>query len=298
MAYEAKLILDSIGPNGARLTTFELTYPRFVHAELMTHRVFSRNSASSRAIPTAKLIQRVVDDPAAPVYWGANQAGMAADDELSGQDLIQVKAVWQHANECMVQTAENLNSLGLHKQIANRVIEPWMFITVIVTATEFSNFFALRVHKAAQPEIREVAAMALELYKASTPQRLTSGEWHLPLVTGRDHEELIANGYSMDDLCRISTGRTARVSYLTHDGLRDPEADLSMASDKLASNGHMSPFEHPAQAMDEAEWNAWAMDQAREWIQNRVPMGNFWGFRQYRKTLKNEHNFALLGANR
>jgi thymidylate synthase ThyX len=295
MAYEARLILDSVGPNEARLTTFELTYPRFVHAELMTHRVFSRNAASSRAIPTAKLIARVVDDPAMPVYWGSNQAGMAAGDELTDGALGSVKKLWLDAKDAMVKTAELLNLSGLHKQIANRVIEPWMFITVLVTATEWDNFFALRVHKAAQPEIREVAAKALELYRGTSPRILKAGQWHLPLVTGRDEEQLKSEGYNVDSLCRISVARCARVTHLTHEGIRDPEADLEMADSKLATNGHMSPFEHPAMAMTEEEWLYWAAQQFVGWQKYRVPMGNFWGFKQYRKTMRAEHNFGLIG---
>lgn len=296
MGYNAKIILDSVGPNNARLTTFELSYPRMVHAELMTHRVFSRNSASSRAIPTEKLLARIESDPAMPVWWGANQSGMQALEELQGEELKQAQRDWLDARNSAVGYARRLTCDGLHKQIANRVVEPWMFITVLVTSTEFSNFFGLRVHPDAQPELRHVAAMALDLYEKSKPQYLTAGQWHLPLVTGNDEATLRNDGLDDQKLCLISVGRCARVSYLTHDGKRDPQADIGLAADRLQPSGHMSPFEHPAQALTAAEWERYGTLLMREWIERRVPPGNLWGWRQFRKTLGNEHDFAKLRA--
>jgi thymidylate synthase ThyX len=298
MPTNARVILDSIGPNGARITTFELTYHRYVHAELMTHRLLSRNSASSRAIPNAKLMQRVLEDPAIPVVWGTNQAGMQAAAPLEGEDAQLVEGHWLAARTTAMHYSKLLsdpkNGYNIHKQIANRLIEPWMFITVLVTATELDNFFALRVHPKAQPEIEKVARLALEAYNSSTPQRLDAGQWHLPLVTGYDEAELRGEPHADDAyLCRISTGRCARVSYLTHEGKREPAKDVGLGDD-LRSNGHMSPFEHVAQAMTSEEWKKYAEHLACEWINHRIPVGNFWGWRQYRKTLENEHNFSLL----
>ena len=294
MTIGAKIILDSVGPNGARLTTFELTYPRFVHCETLTHRMLSRNSASSRAIPTEKLLARIEEDPAAPVWWGANQSGMQAREELTGSALDNAKQEWLTARDEMVLAARLLGSIGLHKQIANRIVEPWMFITVIVTATEWGNFFALRDHADAQPEIAACAAIAHKLYKRSEPQRLDAGQWHLPFVAYRDEGKLRADGRSDNYLCLVSTGRCARVSYLTHDGVRDPDADCALG-DKLRSSGHMSPFEHAAEAMTEAGWGSYAREMAEAWVSDRVPMGNFWGWRQFRKTIANEHDFSKMG---
>jgi len=286
--YDAKIILDSIGPNGARLTTFELTYP---------HRVFSRNSASSRAIPTEKLLARIESDPALPVWWGKNESGMQARAQLEGADRDQAQRDWLDARNSAVTYARNLVCDGLHKQIANRIVEPWMFITVIVTATEWSNFFGLRDHADAQPELAHVAAKAHQLFKGSTPRQLHSGQWHLPLVTGNDEEELRTTGLAtVDDikLCLISIGRCARVSYLTHDGKRDPQADIDLATQRLRPSGHMSPFEHVAQAVTSEEWERYGTLLMREWIEKRIPPGNLWGWKQFRKTLQNEHDFSQL----
>lgn len=298
MSFEAKIILDSISPiEGARLTTFELTYPRFIHAELLTHKALSRNSASSRAIPTEKLLQRIVDDPAMPVHWGANQSGMQAKEELSDEGIIDVTDEWLRLRSTAVTSARRMNALGLHKQIANRVVEPWMSITVLVTATELSNMRGLRVDPNAQPEFERIARMAFDLYDASKPQLLAPGAWHLPLVTGNDEPLLRAQGFDETQLCFISVGRCARVSYLTHNGRRDPIADTELAM-KLGDNGHMSPFEHVAQAMTSVTWAEWANEQARAWIEHRIPMGNFWGWKQLRKTIPNEHDFSIIKSMR
>lgn len=296
MPTQVKIILDSVGPNDARLTTFELTYHRFVHAELMTHRLLARNSASSRAIPNAKLIQRVQEDPAFPIVWGTNQAGMQAAALM--EDVDQAKKLWLDARNAMLDYSQRLGGkkedggLNIHKQIANRIIEPWMFITVLVTATELDNFWALRVHPNAQPEIERVARMALEAYNKFEPQKLRSGQWHLPLVTHHDEKQLRSEGFSDGDLCKISTGRCARISYLTHEGKREPIKDVDLC-DGLQKNGHMSPFEHVAQALTNEEWSVYARELAEKWIRNRVPVGNFWGWRQWRKTIANEHDFSL-----
>lgn len=285
----AKIILDSIGPNNARLTTFELRYPRMIHSEIMTHRMFSRNSASSRAIPTEKLLKQIQDDPAMPVWWGKNQSGMQAREELDLAGKAVAESSWRLArNDAMAGVLE-LSKIGLHKQIANRIVEPWMYITVLVTATEFGNARALRVHPDAQPEFQDVARKAFDLFDTSKPQRLASGQWHWPLVT--DLKDLIAEGFSPADICAISAGRCARVSYLTHDGKRDPAEDVKLA-DRLLKSGHMSPFEHVARAMTAREWMDYADEASSNWIHNRVPVGNFWGWGQYRKDLQNEHDFS------
>jgi len=297
--YDAKIILDSIGPNGARLTTFELTYPRFVHAELMTHRVFSRNSASSRAIPTEKLLERIEKDPALPVWWGKNESGMQARAQLEGTEREDVQRGWLSGRDDMVALARRLGRAGLHKQIANRIVEPWMFITVLVTTTETGNFFGLRDHADAQPELAHVAAKAHQLFKEHEPQQLRSGQWHLPLVTGNDEAELRTTGLAtIDDikLCLISVGRCARISYLTHDGKRDPQADIDLATQRLRPSGHMSPFEHVAQAVTSEEWARYGTILMRDWIEKRIPPGNLWGWKQFRKTLQNEHDFSLLAS--
>lgn len=268
MAYSCKVLADSISPIGVRLVTFEVTYPRFVHAELMTHRVFSRNSASSRAIPVTKMIQQVQEDPAGPVWWGKNQAGMQAETELHGISLERAKASWLMARDNAVIAAHSLLDAGAHKQIVNRLLEPWMWITVLITATEWDNFFALRCHHLAQPEIRRIADM-MYLARSQSEPTANSG-WHLPIAP--DLQDLKRN-YNLLEIARIVAGRCARVSYLTHTGERDPTADLELA-DRLAAAGHMSPFEHVARAMKKSVFE-----------------GNFRGWVQLRKLLPNEDCF-------
>ncbi|KKL04380.1 hypothetical protein LCGC14_2616640 [marine sediment metagenome] len=281
--YGAKIIKDSINPVGDRLTTFELTYPRFVHAELMTHRMFSRNSASSRAIPTKKLMARVEENPVMPKWWGKNQKGMQAREELEGDELENAKNIWLAAKGWALNCAQMLLEAGVHKQIANRIIEPWMFITVIVSATEYDNWFHLRDDPGAQPEIAWVAREMRKLYKENKPNKLDIGEWHTPYVettlgSGRDHLFVSPEEAKGDPLfmAKIATARCARVSYLTHDGTRDLFEDIRL-HDKLSGNGHWSPFEHAAEADGES---------------NRY--GNFIGWRQYRKMFKNEHRGRRL----
>jgi thymidylate synthase ThyX len=264
MAYKVQILADSLAPSGKRLTTFELTYPRFVHSEFMTHRMFSRNAASSRAIPIEKMIERVTQDPAMPVHWGKNQKGMQAEEELDGTELFAAKFDWLVARDNAVESAEKMLEYGVHKQIVNRLLEPWMWITVICSATEYGNFFNLRCHKDAQPEIRKLADMMAEAYFSATPKTLEYGQWHTPLIM--DDENL-----PLDQRIKVSVGRCARVSYLTHDGKRDIEADIQL-HDRLAQSGHWSPFEHVAMAANVI-----------------TSYGNLRGFRQYRKDFANEN---------
>lgn len=271
MAYSARILCDSVNPSGDRLTTFELTYPRFVHSEFMTHRVFSRNSASSRAIPIEKMLQRVIEDPVMPVWWGKKQSGMQAKEELDTQAKEAAIISWLAARDRAVESARELISVGLHKQIVNRLLEPWMWITVIASTTNVEHFFSLRCHPDAQPEIQAIAFMARDAYDASTPVKRLAGEWHLPLVREEERSEFDTQG-----LIKLSTGRCARVSYLTHDGRRDPQEDFRL-HDRLVSSGHWSPFEHIAMALPSSERS-----------------GNFVGWDQYRKRF--EHEFVTKRA--
>lgn len=257
MAYEAKIILDSISPDGIRLTTFEVTFPRIVLAEFNTHRMFSRNSASSRAIPVQKMIKKVIDDPFIPIYWGKNQKGMQAEQELDEHEQAHARGLWLQARDRAVGHAESLLFNGIHKQITNRLLEPFLWHTVIVTATEWDNFFHLRAHKDAQPEIQKIARMMKGLYDTNVPKRLEYGQWHLPLLQPNEfvvdrnspewNEPVGAECviFDIEMAKKVSAGRCARVSYLTHDGRRDPQADVELC-EKLAAAGHMSPLEHVA----------------------------------------------------
>lgn len=297
MAIEAKVLADSVAPNGRRLTTQIWTYPRSIHSEIMTHRAFSRNAASSRAIPTEKLIQRVIDDPWIPSYIGKNQKGMQAGEELSEDQQQQARYIWLAARDEAVERARQLVGMGCHKQVVNRIIEPWMWITVIVSATEWENFFGLRDHPMAEPHFQELARAARAARDASTPRKLAFGEWHLPLIDcGRaDDDTGSPDGRAIDEqykpatiaqvkllLAKISVGRCARVSYLTHAGRRDISEDIAL-HDRLVGQVplHASPTEHVAYAHGETHGDTWS--------------GNFRGWVQYRKTLPNENLDATGG---
>jgi hypothetical protein len=294
--YETKIILDSIAPSGGRLTTFQLTLPRIVLAEFNTHRMFSRNSASSRAIPVERMIKRVTDDPFVPTYFGANQKGMQAENELEEVERVNAKNAWKEWISVCLKYASIFKDLGLHKQLANRTLESVNWHTIVCSATEYSNYFGLRDNKQAAPEIRDSAHAAQELYKKNEPISLQDGEMHLPYVAGGeyDYEKLVELGLTMKELCYISVGRCAGVSYLNQENMRDPYGDLDRAVKRLLPSGHMSPFEHPAEALDHQRWRQIAREQANEWIENRVPMGNYWGWLQFRKTIHNEHDFNLI----
>lgn len=265
MGYSARILADSLSPAGCRLTTFEVTFPRIVLAEFNTHRMLSRNSASSRAIPVEKRIAAVEADPFIPESFGRNQRGMQAGEALDGTEAAAAEHSWRVACRMAIGEARVLAGLGVHKQLANRLIEPFCWHTVIVSATEWRNFFGLRCHPAAQPEIRRIAEMMRALYDASAPTRLHIGEWHLPLVSAEERVEVAPHRLPL-----VSAGRCARVSYLTHDGRRDLAEDVRLAN-QLMADGHMSPFEHPAQALA---------------IPDQI--GNFSGFLQLRKQIVGE----------
>lgn len=303
MTISAEIIADSISPEGIRLTTMQLRYPRFIHAEFMTHRVFSRNASSSRAIPIKRLIEDVERDPAMPVFWGKNQKGMQAQEDnrdmnvrydgllydVIGDDPRWPEEAWREACQMAIRFASALHRAGYHKQIVNRLLEPFAHINVVVTATEWANFYALRRHPDAQPEMKALADAMWEAQQASEPTPLSPGQWHLPYVTEDDWVEINAGGVVTEDqvktTIKISVARCARVSYLTHDGRRPTiEEDLALYERLIGSYPmHASPAEHQATPDKPAP----AEDLWRTW-QRAHQHGNFWGWIQYRKTLPGE----------
>lgn len=288
MAYEAKILLDSISEAGDRLTTMEVTFPRFVLAEFNTHRMFSRNSASSRAIPVEKQLARIKDDPFVPTYWGRNQPGMQASAAFDDEYTVEIlKGEWLQARDSAVEQVGKLLYLGLHKQITNRLLEPFMWHTVIVTSTEWSNFFALRANPDAQPEIREIAVMMKDIYAASTPQLVKQGNWHMPLIQSDEAGWATANP---EDAHKVSAARCARVSYLTHDGKRDVSKDLELY-ERLTSGGHMSPLEHGATP---SFYHSEPSDFGDVFPLQGSWHGNFRGWKQLRKFVPNESDFSKV----
>ena len=276
--YSAKIIADSVSRHGQRLTTMEVVFPRMVLAEFNTHRVFSRNSASSRAIPVEKQLRKIKEQPFVPEYWGANQSGMQAEAELIAEAKDAALDEWLAARDSAVAHVEKLLAIGLHKQLANRILEPFMWHTVIVTATEWSNYFALRANEMAQPEIRKVSELMQAAYEASTPKQLSDDEWHLPLIQAEEYDGVFEKS---DDARMISAARCARVSYLTHEGKRDLSADIVLY-DRLTSGGHMSPLEHVARPLTEDE------------LSEGEFRGNFRGWMQLRKLVPNEDDYAKV----
>lgn len=240
----ALIIADSLSPKGVRLTTIEVTLPRYVHAELMTHRVFSRNASSSRAVPVKRMLKSVNKHFIYPMVWGLNQAGMQAKDaQLTGWKKHAAKFTWWLMAKQTILGVRVLSALGLHKQWANRPLEWFTPIKVLITATEWSNFFELRMHKDAQPEIRNLAEVMYEAMKKSKPKFVDYGQWHLPYVTQQELETNTAK-----DLQVMSTARCARVSYLNHN-LDAPtyDQDLGLYIRLVGSEPkHASPLEHVA----------------------------------------------------
>ena len=257
--YSVEIILDSLNPyNGVRLTTMKLVYPRFIHAEFMTHRVFSRNASSSRAIPIHKVIEQVKSNPAMPLVWGSNKAGMQAGDELKQPSKTAAQLLWEEALDDAVKHAEALSRVGLHKQHVNRILEPFQLIEVLVTATEWDNFFELRCHEDAQPEIHHLACLMLNAMFYSTP---VEREMHIPFID---------DGFAKP--VQRSVARCARVSYTLRDGTTSIEKDLELYDRLVGSEPlHASPAEHQAFAMRSDDF-----------------IRNFRGWEQYRVILERE----------
>lgn len=275
---EAKVIADSSSQTGARITTLQLKYPRFIHAEFLTHRAFSRNSSSSRAIPVAKMIEQVRNDPAMPIHWGLNQAGMQAESEVSDKEAAET--AWRNSAMLAADCADVLNKLGLHKQVVNRVLEPFQYMHTVVTATEWDNFFELRRHKDAQPEIQVLAEAIYSAIQSSSPKqtdfhlpyiengRLESMAYDLKVGSGNDIPLSKAEYAAYKHLAKISAARCARVSYLKHDGTNPSEDDDLKLFERLVGSKplHASPTEHQATAL----------------LRSNLASRNFYGWEQFR----------------
>ncbi len=303
MTISAKIIADSISDAGIRITTMELEYPRFIHSEFMTHRMFSRNAASSRAIPVEKARARLMDDPAMPIRWGANQGGMQAKME-DIEDRSFAKTLWFLARDFAVMQADLLAGLGLHKQWCNRLTEPFTHIKVIVTSTEWDNFFALRLHPDAQPEIMELARVMKVAMDESTPKGMMNGDWHVPYYQDGiwrksgyvnitqddivDPDGKHSNACSLEDALMISASCCAQVSYRSLNDSLEKARDMYqrlVASEPI----HASPFEHqatPVRCRNHDVKDFYQDDGVTHRDINGYPWSaNFRGWIQYRQVL-------------
>lgn len=294
----AKVIADSVSEDNIRITTMELVYPRVIHSEFMTHRVFSRNASSSRAIPVERSIKAVEDDPYYPLVWTSNKPGMQGGPVLEGNELESAKNYYRGALCDAIQSARLLAATGASKQIINRILEPYSHIKVVVTSTKWANFFTLRDHPAAEPHIGFLAKAMTKAFDESVPSELEHGGWHLPYVDSRsdelehaaihcleenprlgDNEEAL-----MDEVLRVlrkvSVARCARVSYDNHDGTKPKLLkDLQLFSDLMEKAPlHASPAEHQA-TPDRLIGPTW---------ENPYLWGNFYGWKQYRKFFSTE----------
>jgi thymidylate synthase ThyX len=303
MGYACRVVCDSLSPDGVRLTTVEATFPRFILAEVNTHKMISKSSASSRAIPVEKRIKMVDEDPFIPTAFGKNQKGMQSTETLDGDEHEQALGRWARACADAKHHAGILAKLGVHKQYANRLLEPFCWHTAVLTATEWSNFFGLRCHPDAQPEFQTIARMMRDAMAESKPKEIGFGEWHLPYVRDVDEANLSAE-WSLEKIAKISCARSGRVSYLTQEGKRDPMADLDLY-ERYLSSFHMSPLEHAAtpynggsEDEDTAEAHMHvAVFSASATDTSIIPMvGNLRGWVQQRKLIPNEHDFSLRGA--
>ena len=242
----AKIIADSVWA-GKRLITLQLRYPRFIHSEVMTHRVFSRSASSSRAVPIQKTIDQVMQEPAHPIHFGLNQAGMVAEKEADKAVQECALKLWLKARDEAVKVATQLAQLGIHKQVVNRILEPFQLIDVVVTATDWDNFFKLRLASDAQPEIRELAKQMKKAIDESTPEQTVL---HIPYVSSEERVQITQEygNKAIEILQRISAARCARVSYKNHDQSNPViEKDLELA-ERLWNAQHLSPFECTARA--------------------------------------------------
>lgn len=296
----ARVLADSISPNGVRMTTMEIEYPRFILAELNTHRMLSKNSASSRAIPVKAMHEHIRANTAAPVYWGINQPGMKAKEEATGADLTWVKYIWAKARDAAIGFSADLADLNIHKQITNRITEPWMTMKTVISGTEWANFFWLRDHPDAQPEIALLANKMHRAYTASVPQLLQPGEWHVPYVntyrdthTGVLHYLDNSDKYITADQARvISASCCAQVSYRKNDDTLE-KAQKVFAMLIESEPAHASPVEHQATPMNKGTVCAfvpkiWEPGVTHVSANSDLWSGNLRGWIQHRKLIPNE----------
>ena len=323
---KANVVCDSINEQGIRLTTFEIEYPRIVMSEFNTHRSVSKNSSSSRAIPVSKMLEHTKNINLKPVYFGSKKSGMQAGDELVGEDLEYAHAVWDSALASAIGQAELLDDCGVAKEVTNRLVEPFQLVKVVCTATDWENFFNLRLHPDSDPNICMLAYKVYQAMQESKPVELKSGEWHLPFVDklldenlnlvsyGVSHEDdtygTMHKPVTLEQAIKLSAASCASVSYRT-EGMTLEKADKIFDMLIKAEVIHASPFEHLATPISKeieiensdyltvgfinkvGDSNTWQQGITHMNKQGQLCSGNLRGFVQYRHLLPNNTNWKF-----
>lgn len=280
----AKIIADSVSPDGIRITTFHLRYWRPIHSEFMTHRKFGRNARSSRAVPNKVLLREPIMEP---LSYGMHKPGMSAGAEMTGLRLLAARAVWLGMAQMTRLGVRVLQALGGHKQWINRPLEWFGAIDVLVTATSWNNFWVLRLDKAAQPEMRILAEVMREAFDGHLPRTLKEGEWHLPFIT--EDERLTM---SLEDQKRVSVARCARITHKPFEGAGDIISENARWHRLVGSHPlHASPAEH--QATPDRKMTK--VGSTVVWMKPYLH-GNLDGWLQYRKMLPGECALEAWGA--
>lgn len=293
----AKVIADSTSWLNIRLTTFVLEYPRYVHSELLTHRVFSKNSSSSRAIPYTKMVANILADSVVP-KWTWNEKGMQGKLVEEGSIVERLATnKWLETLDLVITKANEINEIGIHKQNVNRLLEPWMHIRVILTGTDFDNWFKLRDHKDAQPEIQELARAMKVAMEASTPKYLKTGEWHLPFGDNIEFDEVVSFDHNQNyenniNRLKISVARCARISYNNWDGSNSTiQKDIELFDKLIVQEPlHASPAEHQAKVPREIELGFFTsrFEKFDKWAYRKAKyVSNLTGWIQLRKLIEN-----------
>lgn len=301
----AEILKDSINIFNNRVTTFRLKYHRYILAELNTFRMASKNTASSRAIPIKDNIDRVLNNPVMPIEWGKNQPGMVADELI--ENVEEAKNIWKKAAELNSAVAEKLSELKVHKQIVNRILEPYSTVETVLTATDFDNFFKLRIDENAQPEIYNLALLMYNEYEKSTPTLLKTNQWHLPYIECYEDSSK-SNGQSyyinnheinLDTAIKVSISCLAQVSYRKLDTSVAKALNIFKKLFDNPKTPHSSPAEHVCTPFSEKEYEIrnnmykYLYDELFNELSN-IDMEsvfykrNFKGWTQYRTLIPND----------
>ena len=303
---KATVICDSVSEQGVRLTTFEIEYPRIVMSEFNTMRAISKNSSSSRAIPVSKMLEHTKIINLKPIYFGSKKSGMQAGDELQGDALEKVKLLWEEALDYASYYSETLDRLGVAKEVCNRLVEPFQLVKVVCTATDWENFFNLRLHPDADPNICMLAYKMYQAMQESEPVELKAGEYHLPYVDFDNKFGYIADQtiLTLEEAVKISAASCASVSYRT-EGMTLEKADKIFDMLIKAEVVHSSPFEHLATPVKPkfnelgkvrvncSEPQSWEDGITHMNKQGQLCSGNLRGFIQYRHLLPNNTNWEF-----